>query len=98
MVDGMDGRDLSVVGWNVCEGPDAVIFTGGIGEKSAEIRERILKPLNFAGIEIDFEKNRENAFCITKDASKIKAYIIATNEELMIAKQAFLMIRTLNSV
>ena len=70
------------------EGIDVIVFTGGIGENQTDIRKAICKNLEFMGLIIDEEKNniRGEEILITKPESKIKAYIIPTNEELVIAR------------
>ena len=70
-------------------GIDAVVFTGGVGENQINIRKGICKQLEFMGLIIDEEANnvRGEEKLITKPESKIRAYIIPTNEELMIAKE-----------
>ncbi|MBO4293031.1 MAG: acetate kinase [Clostridia bacterium] len=70
-------------------GIDAVVFTGGVGENQINIRKGICKQLEFMGLIIDEEANniRSEERLITKPESKIRAYIIPTNEELMIAKE-----------
>lgn len=69
---------------------DAVVFTGGIGENSAVIRERICSGLECLGLELDPRKNNEIQSGlsgeITKEDSTLKAYVIPTNEELLIAR------------
>lgn len=71
-------------------GADAVIFTGGIGENSPEVRAKICEHLNWLGLEIDEERNlahkdgREGV--ISRDDSRLAAYVIPTNEELLIAR------------
>lgn len=70
-------------------GVDAVIFTGGIGENSAELREEVCLNMEFLGLEIDVEKNKEynrTEGCFSKENSRVKAWIIPTNEELLIAR------------
>ena len=69
-------------------GIDLVVFTGGIGENQINIRKKICNYLKFMGLEIDEEVNnvRGEEILITKPESKIKAYIIPTNEELVIAR------------
>lgn len=69
-------------------GLDLVVFTGGIGENQINIRKKICNHLKFMGLEIDEEANnvRGEEVLITKPESKIKAYIIPTNEELVIAR------------
>lgn len=66
-------------------GLDALVFSGGIGENAAQIRLRICKGLQYAGIVIDGKKNAANEKEISSSESKIKVYVIPTNEELMIA-------------
>ena len=69
-------------------GLDVVVFTGGIGENQINIRKKICNYLKFIGLEIDEDKNnvRGEEVLITKPESKIRAYIIPTNEELVIAR------------
>jgi acetate kinase len=70
-------------------GLDALIFTGGIGENAANIREKTLKQLSFLGVDIDLVANqdhgRTNHHCISKSGG-CKVLVIPTNEELMIAR------------
>lgn len=68
-------------------GLGTLIFTGGIGENSAAIRSRICKGLQFLGIELDGAKNDKNEVLISKNKSRVKVYVIPTNEELMIVKE-----------
>ena len=74
-------------------GADAVIFSGGIGENSAEVRRRICLGLGCLGLELDEARNAAipagGTGLITKDASSLKAYVIPTNEELLIARDAY---------
>ena len=67
---------------------DAIVFTGGIGENSIDMRADILKGFEQFGIKIDPEKNnvRGGEHVISTDDSKVKIMVIATNEELMIAR------------
>ena len=71
-------------------GAEAIVFTGGIGENSAEIRQLICDRLAWAGVELDPESNQksrggiEGAISSTK--SRIGIYVIPTNEELLIAR------------
>ena len=71
------------------ESVDAIVFTGGVGENQIKIREGICNQLTFMGVEIDPEKNniRSEEKLVSKDSSKVKVYVIPTNEELMIAKE-----------
>lgn len=70
-------------------GADAVIFTGGIGENSPEIRAKICDGLEWAGLMFDAEANRHavgNEVRISREQSKLAAYTIPTDEELLIAR------------
>jgi len=69
---------------SIC-GCDAIIFTGGIGENSASIRENICKRLVWLGCAVDKRKNRINSTLFSKGNSKVLLSTVATNEELMIA-------------
>jgi acetate kinase len=73
-------------------GIDAICFTAGIGENSDLIREKVCAGLEFMGIELDLEKNSTRISGnreINKKSSKIKIYIIPTNEEYVIAKDTY---------
>ncbi|HUB31504.1 MAG TPA: acetate kinase [Bryobacteraceae bacterium] len=68
---------------------DAVIFTGGIGENSQEIRSRICSGLEWAGLKMDEERNaktRGTEARVSTEDSTLAAYVIPTNEELLIAR------------
>ena len=71
-------------------GLDALVFTGGIGENSDIIREKVLNYCEFLGFSVDKEANTAARFgkagVITAAGSKVKAVVIPTNEELMIAQ------------
>lgn len=75
-------------------GLDLLVFTGGIGEHAAAIRERICAGLEFSGIRIDSARNRANAPVISTDESQIKVRVIKTDEDLMIARHTARLIRT----
>lgn len=80
----------------VMNGLDAVIFTAGIGENSAYLRELVCSEMDFLGIELDAEKNnqRSNELReIHKSSSRVKILVIPTNEELEIAKQTFQLLK-----
>ena len=68
------------------QGLDALVFTGGIGENAAPVRERIVNALGWLGFALDPAANAANARRITQPTSATPAYVIATNEELMIAR------------
>jgi acetate kinase len=70
-------------------GADAVVFTGGIGENSVAVRASVCEGLEWAGLTLDAEKNKntigvENR--ISRDDSRLAAYVIPTDEELLIAR------------
>ena len=69
-------------------GVDAIVFTAGIGENSAETREILIDGINWFGAEIDKEKNavRGEERIISTDDSKVKVLLIPTDEEVMIAR------------
>jgi acetate kinase len=78
-------------------GIDAIVFTGGIGENSAEIRQRICAGLEFLGIEVDEEKNNQlyggKEGEMGSPSSKVKLFVIPTNEELLIARDTVRCVR-----
>jgi acetate kinase len=81
-LDRLVGAHLAVLG-----GCDAIVFTGGAGEKSPVIRKHIANHLKFLGVELDEEKNNSNAEGeITTENSKIKIFVIPTNEELQMVR------------
>lgn len=69
----------------VLGGVDALVFTAGIGENSPEIRRRICDASAWLGVELDSEANKENRLRISASGSKVSAWMVSTNEELMIA-------------
>jgi acetate kinase len=70
----------------VLGGLDTLVFAGGIGEKSAEIRTRICEGLDYLGLKLDEEQNRTSSDVISSRQSLVKVRVIQTDEELMIAK------------
>jgi acetate kinase len=70
-------------------GVDGLVFTAGIGEKSAEIRHRVCELLSWLGLSLDAAANTENRFVINASFSRIKAWVIPTDEELVIARHTF---------
>ncbi|MFZ2324969.1 MAG: acetate kinase [Ignavibacteriaceae bacterium] len=66
-------------------GLDGLVFTGGIGENAALVREEVCKDMGFLGIELDELKNQNSDELISKDKSKVAVMRIPTNEELVIA-------------
>jgi acetate kinase len=75
------------------DGADAIVFTAGIGENNPDIRELVCANLSFCGLELDMEKNRatrEGEALISAPGSKIEVWVIPTNEELIIARNAWM--------
>jgi len=70
----------------VLGGLDALVFTAGIGENSPAIRQRVCAACAWLGIELDEDANAGNAPCISRKGSRVSAWRIPTNEELMIAR------------
>lgn len=73
------------------QGVDYITFCGGIGENGWEERERICKYLDCFGVKLDYEKNRIRGeeVLISSEDSKVKVQIVPTNEEIVIAKDAY---------
>jgi acetate kinase len=67
-------------------GIDALVFTGGIGEHSPDIRQRICEGLEFVGIDLDAERNRVSAATISTADGRVRVRVVRTNEEAMIAR------------
>ncbi|HET9306835.1 MAG TPA: acetate kinase [Candidatus Sulfotelmatobacter sp.] len=77
-------------------GADAVVFTGGIGENSADVRARICSGMDWAGLHLDEAKNQQTIGregIISTQESKLLAYAIPTDEELLIARDTVRVIR-----
>ena len=72
-------------------GVDAIVFTAGVGENATWVREEVLEGVSFLGIEIDKEKNnvRGKLTEISTPNSKVKAFVIPTDEEVMIARDTY---------
>jgi acetate kinase len=66
-------------------GLDRLVFTGGIGEHASAIRARICDGARWLGVELDEAANAAGGPCITRGGSRVSAWVIPTNEELMIA-------------
>ena len=77
------GAYIAVLG-----GVNAIVFTAGVGENGSTIRKMVLERLSYLGITVDEENNnkRGETLMISTPDSKVKVYVIPTNEELMIAK------------
>jgi acetate kinase len=70
----------------VLGGIDGIVFTAGIGENSPEIRRRICEASAWIGIELDAEANQAGSARISRTGSRVSAWVIPTNEELIIAR------------
>jgi acetate kinase len=70
----------------VLKGLDAIVFCGGIGENAWHVRERVLEGMEWIGVELDREANRTNRQVISSERSRVKVFIIPTDEEAMIAR------------
>jgi acetate kinase len=83
-------RVLKYVGayWAVLGGAEAIVFTGGIGENSPEIRGRISAGLRWTGLEVDEARNAAGEERISSQSSRPAVYNIRTDEELLIAREA----------
>ena len=76
-------------------GIDCIVFTGGIGENDWKVREEVCKNMEFLGLSIDADKNHERGadiIDITGENSRVKALVICTNEELMIARDTMALV------
>lgn len=73
----------------ILQGFDGLVFTGGIGENAALIREKVCQKLSWFGVDLDYDSNAKNshgAHRIGASKSRVGVYVIPTNEELMIAQ------------
>lgn len=79
-------------------GVDAVVFTGGIGENNPQYRTRVAQNIKFLGTDIDEEKNhiRGEEVEISVPGSKVRMFVIPTNEELVIARDTLEIVNSLN--
>lgn len=77
------------------EGVDAIVFTAGIGENAVLTRGEIVKRLAFLGVELDEQENnfRGEEKLITTPTSSIPVYVVPTNEELMIARESYELVK-----
>lgn len=75
----------------VLNGVDAIVFTGGIGEHSGYMRKLVMSDMEYLGVDFNFIKNDselgDGVHMISKPLSKVKVYIVPTNEELSIARE-----------
>lgn len=78
----------------VLGGIDSIIFSGGIGERSAEVRRRILENLGYLGIALDDTRNQAHERCISSDDADVGVHVILAREDTAIAKQTMTIIET----
>lgn len=77
-------------------GVDTIVFTAGVGENSVDLRKAICEGISFLGIELDEERNaerRKDAREITTDSSRVKVLVVPTNEELLIARDTYNLVK-----
>jgi acetate kinase len=97
------GHAIDLFVWRICRelgalaavqgGLDGLVFTAGIGERSAEIRERVCEKAAWLGIEFDQAANARGGPRISADGSRVAVYAIPTDEELMIARHTLAVLR-----
>src|SRR6476469_5744230 len=76
----------------VLGGVDGIVFTAGIGENSAEIRKRICEASAWLGVDLEPDANARRDARISKAGSRVSAWVIPTNEELVIARHTGLLL------
>jgi acetate kinase len=77
----------------VLGGLDGLVFTAGIGENSPEVRARIVAACAWLGITLDADANQRGGACISAAGSAVSAWVVPTNEELMIARHALALVK-----
>jgi acetate kinase len=79
------GAYLAVLG-----GADAVVFAGGIGENSRRVRSGVCRDLEWAGLRLDADRNAavKGETRVSGDDSRVEVWVVPTNEELVVARQA----------
>jgi acetate kinase len=75
-------------------GLDGIVFTGGIGENAPFIRSRVCRDAAWLGVELDEEANAGGRECISGGSSRVEAWVVPTNEELMIARHTRRLLET----
>jgi acetate kinase len=73
----------------VLGGLDGLVFTAGVGENSPAMRARILAACEWLGVELDVEANQRGGPCISAAGCAVSAWVVPTNEELMIARHTW---------
>ena len=81
---------VKIIGSYIAElgGVDAIVFTAGVGENGVVMRKMVMEKLSYLGIKVDEENNQKHSelVMLSTPDSKVKVYMIPTDEELMIAK------------
>jgi acetate kinase len=77
----------------VLDGVDTIVFTGGVGEHATLIREKICSGLEYLGVQFDRNRNAANEAVISADDSRVVAHVIATDEDLVIARHVLALLR-----
>ncbi|HEX6509477.1 MAG TPA: acetate/propionate family kinase, partial [Chloroflexota bacterium] len=77
----------------VLGGLDTLVFTGGIGEHAGPVRRRICERLDYLGIRLDDTRNNDSAPIISPDNSPVTVRVVATNEDLIIARHTARLVR-----
>ncbi len=72
----------------ILSGLDALVFCGGTGENARRIRERICLGFEWLGVELDDLRNQAGEMIVSSDRSRVRVFVIQTNEEMMIARHA----------
>ncbi len=80
----------------VVDGPEAIVFTAGIGEHAWKVRQAILSGMEWMGIRLDIEANRASAQIISAKCSPTTVFVIPTDEDRMIAEHAIATVRLVN--
>ena len=75
-------------------GLDALVFTGGIGERAPSIRARVCRAANWLGLDFDESSNEQGGPLLSRSTSRVSAWAIPTNEELMIAQHTQQVLKT----
>jgi acetate kinase len=70
----------------VLKGIDDIVFCGGIGEHAWHVRQRVLEGMEWIGVELDRLGNRNGAQVISTERSRVRVFVIPTDEEAMIAR------------
>jgi acetate kinase len=79
------GRELGSLA-AAMQGLDAIVFTGGIGEHAALVRDKVCRDAAWLGVQLDAAANLRDGPRITLDASRVPVWVVPTDEELMIAR------------